>query len=77
MPTRAYDGVERLKAEVAGGEVVLLVIERIIGDVHLAIAAAERAVGVEDDGRVVVEPGGAALEDRADDDHPGLLGEQS
>ena len=29
--------VERLEPEVAGGEVVLLVIERVVGDVHLAI----------------------------------------
>ena len=64
--------VERLEAEVAGREVVLLVVERVVGDVHLAIEAAERAVGVEDDRRVVVDPGRAALEDRADDDHPGL-----
>ncbi len=29
--------VERLKAEVAGREVVLLVVERVVGDVHLAV----------------------------------------
>ena len=32
-------GLERLEPEVAGREVVLLVIERVVGDVHLAIAA--------------------------------------
>ena len=71
--------VKRLETEVAGGEVVLLVVERVVGDVHLAITAAERAVGVEDDGRVVVNPRRAALEDRADHDHPRLsrdLGER-
>ena len=32
--------VEGVKAEVAGGEVVLLEIERIVGDVHLAVEPA-------------------------------------
>ena len=65
-------GLERLEAQVAGREVILLVIERVVGNVHLAVAAAERAVGVEDDRRVVVDPGRAALEDRADHDHARL-----
>jgi hypothetical protein len=31
-----------------------------------------RAVGIDDDGRVVIEPGGAALEEGCDDHHAGL-----
>ena len=60
-------GGERLEAEVAGGEVELLVVERIVGDVHLAVEAEDRPVGVEDDRRVVVDPRRPPLEDRADD----------
>ena len=60
--------VEAGKAEVAGREVELFVVERIVGDVHLAVDAGEAAVGVEDRGGVVVEAGGAALEERSDDD---------
>ena len=59
--------VERAEAEIARREVVLLVVERIVGDVHLAVEAEQRAVGVEDGGRVVIEPGGAPLEQRRDD----------
>ena len=66
---------EGLEPEVAGGEVVFLVIERVVGDVHLAVDAAERAVGVEDDGRVVVDARRPPLEDRADDDDAGLAGD--
>ncbi len=65
---------ERAEAEVAGREVELLVVVGIVGDVHLAIDAGGRAVGVEDDRRVVVQPGRAALEQRADDDDAVFLG---
>ena len=37
----ADGGVEGAKAEVAGREVVLFVVERVVGDVHLAIEAAQ------------------------------------
>ena len=78
-PDPGKRGVERQKTEVAGGEVVLFVIERVIGDVHLAIEAAHGAVAVDDDRRVVVDPRRPALEDRADHHHAGLsrdLGER-
>ena len=63
------------KPEVAGGEVELLVETRVVRDVHLAIAAGGRAVGVEDHRGVVVQPGGATLEQRTDQHHAVLLGE--
>ena len=59
--------VEIGKAQIAGREIKLFVVERIVGDVHLAIDAQQRAVGVEDRGGVVVQAGGAALEERSDD----------
>src|SRR5208282_4440594 len=57
-------GVERAEAEVAGSEVKLFVIKRVVGDVHLAVQAAQRAVVVEDGCGVVVNAGGALLEER-------------
>ena len=56
-----------LKAEIAGREVVLLVVERIVGDVHLAIEAGDGALGIQRDGGVVVEARRAPLEQRSDD----------
>jgi hypothetical protein len=53
---------------IAGGEVILLVEQRVIGDVHLPVHAEQRPVGVDDRGRVPVDAGGLALEERDDDD---------
>ena len=39
-------GVEGLEAEIAGSEIKLFVVERIVGNVHLAVDAAQRAVGI-------------------------------
>ena len=60
-------GLPRDEAGVAGREVELLVEQRIVGDVHLAIHAHQRAVGVDHRGGVVVHAGGALLEQRRDD----------
>src|ERR1700675_2380091 len=59
-------GVEGFEAEVAGSEIKFLVVERIVGDVHLAVDAAQRAICIEDRGRVVIETGRALLEERRD-----------
>ena len=56
-----------LEAEIPGREVELLVVEGIVRDVHLAVAAHELTLLVEDDGGVVVEAGRAALEERDDE----------
>ncbi len=71
----ADGGVDRLEAEVARGEVELLVEARIVGDVHLAVLAGDAAVGFEDHRGVVVQAGRAALEQRADQHHAVLLGQ--
>src|SRR5262249_24574231 len=55
------------KAEVAGGEIKFFVIERVVRNVHLAVKPEKRAVGVNHDGRVVVEAGGALFEEGSDD----------
>ena len=50
-------GVDRLEADVARGEVELLVEARIVRDVHLAVLAGGRAVGFEHHRGVVVQAG--------------------
>ncbi len=50
------------KAEIAGSEVELFEEERIVRDVHLAVEPEQRAVGIDDRRRVVIQPGGALLE---------------
>ena len=60
------------EAEVAGGEVELLVVERVVGDVHLAVDGGDVVGGgagvVECGGGVVIQARGAALEEGSDDD---------
>ena len=62
------------EAEVAGGEVELFVVERVVGDVHLAVDAAERTIGVEDGGGVVVDAQSALFEERCNQDDAVLPG---
>ena len=64
-----------VEVAVARCEVVLLVEERVVRDVHLAIHAEQRAIGVDDCRRVAVDPRRLALEDGHDDDHLQLAGE--
>ncbi len=72
---RALRGVPRAEPRVTRREVELLVEERVVGDVHLAIDAHDRAVGFDDDGGVVIEAGRALLEHRGDD-HRAVLARQ-
>jgi hypothetical protein len=71
----AEAGVEGSEAQVARREIVLLVVKRIVGDVHLAKDAEERAVGVEDSGRVVIDTGRATLKERGDNDGARFAGD--
>ena len=61
--------VEAAESKIARREIKLFIVERIVGNVHLAIHARGAAVGVEDHRRVVIQAGGAALEQRADNHH--------
>ena len=70
----AKSSIDSLKTQVAGRKIVLFVEERVVGNVHLAIDARERAIGVDDGGRVVIHTRGALLEERGDDGHPQLAG---
>src|SRR6185437_6093010 len=56
-----------LKAEIAGREVILLVVERIVGDVHLAVKAGDGPIGTEGHSRVVVKACRATLKERCND----------
>ena len=62
-------GVERPVTQISGSEIVLFVIEGIVRDVHLAINAAERPVGVKDRGRIVIDPGRSLFEKRRHQNH--------
>ena len=63
------------EAQVAGSEIELFVESRIVGDMHLAVAPGNRTVGVEHDRGVVIDAGGAPLEQRGDDYHLARGGE--
>ena len=67
-------GGERLKAEVAGREIEFLIVQRVVGNMHLAIPAGEFAIGVEDNRGIVVNARCAPLEYRADDNDAQSLG---
>src|SRR5262249_52107030 len=68
-------GVEAAEADVARREVVLLVVERIVGDVHLAVAAGDGSVGVDEHRGVVKHAFGALLEQTGDHHDPARLGD--
>ena len=57
------------ETRVARREVELLVVERIVRDVHLAIQPQQRPVGVDDDCRVVIQPCRTPFEQRANNDN--------
>src|SRR5438270_12744775 len=59
--------VEGLEAEIAGSEIKLFVIERIVGDVHLAIQPEDLSVGIDHHGGVVIDAARALLKERGDD----------
>src|SRR4029077_3265433 len=64
----SISGIEIGEAEIAGREIKLFVVERIVGDVHLAVFAEERAVGIEDGASVVINASGPAFEEGNDQD---------
>src|SRR5437764_6646496 len=67
----AVAGVPGTKAKVARREIELLVVKRIIRNVHLAVDAEERAVGINDGSGIMVNSGASLLEKRGHD-HDGI-----
>src|SRR6185437_15596856 len=65
----AYFGVKGAKAEIAGSEVVLFVVERIVWDVHFAVKAAKCAIGVKKSCRVVIDTCRTLFEERGNQDN--------
>jgi hypothetical protein len=65
-----------VEVRVARGEVVLLLEQRVVRDVHLVVHAEDAAVGVDHDRGVHVEPRRAPHEDRHDDHDRELLGQR-
>src|SRR5438132_731910 len=61
-----------LKSEVPGCEIKFLVIQRIIGHVHLAIFAEQFSIRVDNRRSVVINPGAASLEQRRNNDRAGF-----
>ena len=55
------------KAEIAGSEIKFFVVERVVGNMHLAIFAGERSIVLENCGGVVVDAGSTAFEQGSDD----------
>ena len=74
-PNPRVAGVEGAKSEVAGGKVELLVIERVIRDMHLAVLAEERPVGIDDNRGVMKNPLCSFLKYGHDQDDPMGSGE--
>ena len=68
----ALGSLRGFEAEVAGGEVELLVVEGVVGDVHLAVDVGDGAVFFDGDGGVVIEAGGAAFEEAGYEDYSGF-----
>src|SRR3954467_2701292 len=60
-------GIEGFEAEIARSEVELLVIQRIVGDVHLAIKPEDLAVGIDHHGGVVINAPCAFLKNGGND----------
>ncbi len=60
--------VEIRKSEIAGSEIKFFVIERVVGNVHLAIFAEIAAIGIDDRARVVIHAGSAPLKKGSHDD---------
>src|SRR5690606_23106230 len=54
-------------AEIAGREVILLVVPRIVRDVHLAVLAEVTALAVEHRSRIVINARGTLLEQARDE----------
>src|SRR5260370_4016567 len=67
---RAHASIFRIKsleAEIAGREVELFVVKRIVGDVHLAIDALESALGIKNRLAVLLETCRTPVENRSPD----------
>src|SRR5262249_15863373 len=68
-------GVEVGKSQVARSEVKLLVVERVIRNMHLAVFPEECSVGVKNRTGVVIDAGSAPFEQGNDQRNTGFFGD--
>ena len=64
-----------MEAQVAGGEVELFIVSRIVRDVHFAVATSQCSISLEHDRGVVIKTAGSPFENGTNDDHPELSGD--
>ena len=62
-----------MEAEVSRGEVKLLVVTRVVRDVHLAVDTRDAAVALQHDSGIVAQSRCPLLKERSDDHHSELL----
>jgi hypothetical protein len=63
----AHGGLDGLETEVARSEVELLVVGRVIGNMHLAMDTGDGAISLEDNSCIVVKPRCPAFEEAGDE----------
>ena len=68
--------IETAEAQIAWSEVIFLEVQRVVGDVHLAIESKQRSIGVDHECGVVVYTGRAPFEHRTHD-HDSQLARQT
>ncbi len=61
LPQCAELRIKSFEAQIAGSEIIFFVIERVVGNMHLAVHSHLPPVRVEHDAGIVINPGGAAL----------------
>ena len=61
LPQRAELRIKSFEAQIAGSEIIFFVIERVVGNMHLAVHSHLPPVRVEHNAGIVINPGGAAL----------------
>ena len=62
-------GLYRLKSDVTGGEIEILIVTRVIGDMHFTVFASYVPVALKDYSGVVVQSGLATFKERCDQHH--------
>ena len=70
----SYRGLYGAETEVSGSEIELLVVGRVIGDVHLAMETCNSAVTLEHNSRIMIESWSTALEEAGDEDNSMFAG---
>jgi hypothetical protein len=65
------------ETQIAWSKIELFVVKRVIRDVHFAILAGDGSVGVDDYGRIVIDPSGSFFKEGRDNNDLVVPGELS